>query len=253
MFLNYLFKNIDVSGLAKFVSPQFFKVMPVPALMRIATQLNSNQKNLAAWHLVAETHRKLAAEAELGVELVSAQIKGSADYGSGLEFPRDGSLVLETFFFQILTGDFWILDFRSRSFSRLRDGYLNWRPALYFLEMDADFTVGIRALYRGFYGDDPDLFSTGIQKLNLEPAREALRRHFGEGDQRQVKFSLKQFQNTFADIFQACAADRLKLHPGFLPLGMMLLGLYELLERSEMTYDVRTCFRNALEKAERRT
>ena len=57
-----------------------------------------------------------------------------------------------------------------------------------------------------------------------------------------MQFKLADFQKTFANIFEACSKDGVTLRPEFFILGILLLGLYEYLESSGESYDVRKAF-----------
>ena len=156
-----------------------------------------------------------------------------------------GNKILTLFFHQIITQSTWILDFRSDAFEGTQTGGLKWRPQPYFYEISPVFLAGVRSLYQGFYRSDDALFDQALSELGLSAAGQSLRNHFGVGDQSQVYFQLKTFQNTFTEVFDVCAREGVKLQPEFFVLGIILLGLYENLEILGVSFDARACFESA--------
>lgn len=239
--LQYLLRNADFSGLFRFVSPNFFKVVSPAVVVKVAGALKHNHSDKTGF-------RRL--HAEYGKELVLADLGVCLESGDSLAQPKKaplsseqlGERALTLFFHQILTRDSWILDFRSESFQEVSGQALLWQPQAFYYSISDDFLKGVRSLYRGFYLSDDGLFDQALQGLGLTAAKESLRRHFGQGDQSSVLFHLKTFQRTFTDVFEACSREKLKLQPEFFVLGMMLLGLYEYLESLGVPYDVRKCF-----------
>ena len=118
-------------------------------------------------------------------------------------------------------------------------------PILPALRIDA-----IQRLYRGFYGDDTAMFNDALSDLALEPARDTFIRHFGDGDQRSVRFEQAHFHQTFHQAFKSCAEDGGQLHQNFISLGLMLGCLYAHLEPLDMALDVRAAHDAALASAQ---
>jgi hypothetical protein len=229
--LPYLFTNLDFAGLFRFVSPSFFRVISPAALFRIAPRLRRNYGDLDAWN-------------ELRGRLEHA-IRDAA-------FPpakNPGEHALRLFFFQILSFDTWVLDFRAEAFAAAAKTGSGWNPKPLFYEVQPPFARSVRELYRGFYLDDEGLFDRALADLGLLPAKDCLRRHFGVGDQTRVEFRIARFQNTFADVFQVCEREGIQLQTEFFVLGLMLLTLYQNLEAVGEPQDARGCFREALAKA----
>ncbi len=244
--IQYLLKSADFSGLFRFVSPSFFKVVSPKVIFQIATQIKRNQSDLESWEKVASSYGESLNRAALGV-----QIHGSAGRvdSSGSLSSRDlGHRTLELFFHQVLTQDNWILDFRTEAFETRADGVL-WKPKNYYFAPSTPFVNGVRGLYRGFYSGNDSLFDQSLRELQMEAARESLKAHFGQGDQSSVEFKLKVFQETFTQVFEDCAKSGTQVQGDFFVLGLMLLGLYERLESLGLPLDVRSAFETAAKKA----
>jgi hypothetical protein len=237
MLFQYLLKSADHSGLANFVSPEFFRVVSVPALLRGGKALLRNRADTERWHSI---------RAELDARPEAAAMTATT------ATREVGERALVLFFDQILTRTCWVLDFRSSAFPTADDAGATWRPEPYFYDVSADFGRAVRSLYRGFYGEDEAAFDQALAALNLTPARDALREHFGSGDQTSVRFDLRTFQATFTEVFRACAREKLELHPDFFALGLSLLCLYENLESRGRAYDVRAAFLEADARSEHR-
>ena len=100
----------------------------------------------------------------------------------------------------------------------------------------------MRALYRGFYLGDDVLFREGLAALGLAKAEDAIRAQFGEGQQRAVRFLLKDFQQKFQDVFVRCQETGSRIDTGFLSLGLYLATLYEHLDALGEPFDARAAF-----------
>jgi hypothetical protein len=234
MMFPYLFTNLDFAGLFRFVSPQFFKVISPAALFKIAPKLKKNYSDGATWDALRKrTLRKI----------------------EKAHFPaakNSGEDALRLFFFQILTEETWILDFRAEAFSQPPGEELIWNPKPLYYAISPAFLGSVREMYRGFYLGDEALFDHALVELGLEKAKDCLRTHFGQGDQTKVDFQLQTFQNTFADVFQVCEREGLTLQTEFFILGLMLLTLYQNLESHHSPQNARKCFTEAWEKASKR-
>jgi hypothetical protein len=78
--------------------------------------------------------------------------------------------------------------------------------------------------------------------LGLAEAEDAIRAQFGLAEQRAVRFSLRDFQQKFQDVFVRCQETGSRIDPGFLSLGLYLATLYEHLEALGEPLDVRAAF-----------
>jgi hypothetical protein len=244
--IQYLLKSADFSGLFRFVSPSFFKVVSPKVIFQIATQIKRNQSDHESWEQIVSAYSGSLNRAALGVGL---QKGVSPVVSSGSLSSRDlGHRTLELFFHQVLTQETWVLDFRTEAFEVRADGVL-WKPKNYYFKPSTPFVNGVRGLYRGFYSGDDSLFDQSLRDLQMEAARESLKAHFGQGDQSSVEFKLKVFQETFTQVFEDCAKTGTQVQGDFFVLGLMLLGLYERLESLGLSLDVRSAFETASKKA----
>lgn len=230
MVFSYLFTHLDFAGLSKLISPEFFKVISPSVLLKIASQLKKNYSNLPVWESLKKNTLS---------SIEKKQLKPSHS---------PGQFALQLFFFQILTQDTWILDFRAESFLSNQKGVTSWDPKPLYYKVSPEFLQGIRELYRGFYCEDDVLFEHALTHLGLMGAKDCLKNHFGQGDQTQVEFKLKKFQTTFTEVFSVCKREGLELQPEFFVLGLMLLTLYQNLESEGELQNARKCFIEALEK-----
>jgi len=236
--IQYLLGKSDFSALLSLVSKDFLKVVPLPATLGLIGKLTSNSQSSEKWE---QTRSDLQTRLEVPIENAS-----TSDIPFAPLTREEGQEVLRLYFLQILKSDTWILDFRRQSF---RSAPFRWVPSPYFLDTSGEYAESIRNLYAGFYGEDEARFSQSLEVLNLTPARKALEEHFGIHSQTAIRFELQKFQMTFANIFRLCAEAERKLHPEFAVLGILLLTLYENLEPSGETFDVRGAYLEACKKA----
>lgn len=61
-----------------------------------------------------------------------------------------------------------------------------------------------------------------------------------------MKFKLKDFRDSFHEIFLSCKNARTTLHPNFFALGLLLSSLYENLESLGVAFNVREIFLETL-------
>ncbi|MCX6117874.1 MAG: hypothetical protein NT027_10045 [Proteobacteria bacterium] len=227
-FLKSILKGTAWSELSTFISPAFFSVVPTLEMMREAGNLAKSGFNKTQIETTNSEAHKLVIASLSQDEMQNKQI-----------------LALGYYFAQIMHLNHAIVDLRSDAF-KLNDGSeqkeITWSPAPLIVHWDSEFLSGIRDLYKGFYLEDAKLFSDSLKTLKLSPAEPELRRHFGEGDQSNVRFSLIDFQKSFQNVFLACQKNKLSLHPQFFGLGAMLVSLYENLERAETGLNVRDVF-----------
>jgi hypothetical protein len=228
VFLLQLLRNSDYASLAKILSPKLFSVVSPTSIVAVAKTLQASRSQNTTWDQIQKSHSQhLNARPALS--------------------PQDqGHWVLEIFFDQVMNQDHWILDLRSDAFIPDARGQIQWKPAQMFAKPDADFLKNVRELYRGFYLDLPDTFDQAVDHLGLSPARDTLRRHFGVGDQSQVRFNLSTFQKTFTEVLGICQKNGIELDRDFLILGLMLIGMYQNLEQLGCELNVRKVFEGAI-------
>lgn len=125
-----------------------------------------------------------------------------------------GQRVPELYFHQIFSDGSTLLDLRLASFSE-EGGALSWNPSGALAEWSPEFRRALRGLYRGFYLGDDIVFREGLAALGLAKAEDAIRSQFGEGQQRAVRFLLKDFQQKFQDVFVRCQETGSRIDTGF--------------------------------------
>lgn len=240
--LAYLLKSSDLASLVGFVSGDFFKVVPVGDLASLGAQLRRNAGDADGF---AAARADLDARLEAGgLSVRLARSSGGASR-AGASRETTAGAALDLFFFQVLAGETWLLDFRAASFSAADANSASWAPKALWWSPSDEFRRGVRELYTGFYGGDDARFVRALAALGLSAAEAPLRAHFGLGDQRAVRFELATFQATFASVFRACRVAGTSIPPEFAVLGLMLLTLYEHLEALGGTFDVRASFERA--------
>lgn len=240
MFLSLL-KSAEWKPFKDLLSPSFFDVVPATVLFGQATALTRNYRDAAQFAAAKVARSNTLTASRLPVRLTPALPTPAA---VALDAKRRGSLILELYFHQVLSGAAVLLDLRSTTFAPEGDG-LAWNPAPVYTVFEPDFHKGLSQLYRGFYADDPAAFSAGAAALGLAKAEGAMRKQFGEDDQTNVVFSLREFQRRFHDVFVECKATKSKLHPQFIALGIGLSTLYSHLEELGGTHDARGAFQRA--------
>lgn len=242
--IQYVLKNMDFTGLSGFLSPNFFKVVSPTVVMKIATQILRNRSDQAQWNAVLESLGSGLEKESWGLQLVRFSDPASGSGGGaekGLTPQEMGHQTLKLFFYQVLTQDTWVLDLRTDAF-QVQGAQVGWSPSSIYFRMEPKFLEGVRSLYRGFYTCNDALFDSALEQLQMDPAKQSLRAHFGTGDQKSVPFQLKKFQETFTRVFEDCARSRRQLQGEFFVLGILLVSLYERLEKLGVEYDVRSCF-----------
>lgn len=233
-----LIKQTQWKPFLELLSPSFFRVVP-------AGPLFAELRRLAALYRSAPdvdravAHRRLTLERSgLPIRLVSGD---SSFKTTGMPPALRGQRVLEVYFHQVFSDGLALLDLRRARFTEDGDS-LVWNPSAAMADWSPAFRGAVQALYRGFYQGDDVLFREGLAALGLSRAEAAIRSQFGEGQQRAVRFSLKDFQQKFHDVFVQCQASGSTIDTGFLPLGLYLATLYEHLEALGEPFDARAAF-----------
>ena len=252
MIFQYLLKNSDLGSLFRFVSPNFFKVVSPSVLLRIGKELKQNQGDPKNWEKLWTQYSTTLHKADIGIKLDPVAPLPQTQIHLEPHVQELGERLLVLFFHQILTQDIWILDFRAEAVAVDARSHSLWKPKPFYFSISPSFLKGVRSLYQGFYGSDDALFDQALLDLGLSAAKTSLKNHFGRGDQSQVEFKLKTFQNTFTEVFEVCAREKIELQPEFFILGIMLLGLYQQLEILAIPFDARKCFNFASEIAQNR-
>jgi hypothetical protein len=232
-------------------SPAFFDVMPLGSLSRAARGLVRATADAEGFRRARAASQQRLRERGIDVRIRDADATDFAaaarDPGAlGAEQRRAlGQRALEIYFGQLFAADTSLLDLRAGRLALDPHGGVLWAPRSAWVRWQGDFLAALRDLYAGFYRDDEARFAHGLAALHLEPAAEALRAHFGSGDQRAVRFATAAFQASFHEIFVRCRDAGVQLHPDFLPLGIALACLYDGLEALGPPLDVRDAFERA--------
>ncbi|MDP3504972.1 MAG: hypothetical protein Q8S33_31835 [Myxococcales bacterium] len=223
------------------MSPSFFRVVPAGPLLAELRRLLALFRSAPAFDRAID-HRRLTLErAGLPIRIgTGAPPVMSASTDATLR----GQRVLELYFHQVFSDGLTLLDLRRDRFSE-EGGALVWTPSGALAEWSPAFRAAVQALYRGFYQSDDALFREGLGALGLSDAEAEIRSQFGEGQQRAVRFSLKDFQQKFHDVFVRCQETGSSIDIGFLPLGLYLATLYEHLEALGEPFDARAAFEAA--------
>jgi len=242
-----LLDGTDLGQLKDMVSPAFFDVIPTRVLWKQGRALAKRYRDQRAY-TEALTHRATTLNAaELGVN-IGAIVGDESDRVE--DATARGEALLRLYFHQILVPGPALLDIRCHRFARREDGdgYV-FDPGHISVEWDAEFREGLSGIYRGFYGDDDELFVESLDALDLRCAEETFRQQFGEGDQHAVRFEMKTFISSFHDAFVACREAGEQLHSGFLAFGIYLAFLYDHLESiGGGPFDVRSAYEAAAGK-----
>lgn len=235
-------QNTEWSQLLDFVSPSLFDVMPMRALLAQGKELAGNASGRSV-EPVREAIQKRLETTGIPVRIVPNR----SFEAPPPEVRRSlGQRALEVYFAQLFGGDETLLDLRLACWSQAApDATPTWAPRALWIRWDPDFLAGVRDLYLGFYRDDEAAYTRGIEALGIGEAGDLLRGHFGEGDQRAVRFDSAIFQTTFHEVFVRCRDEGIELHRNFLALGVYLATLYDLLEGLDQAFDVRAAFDRA--------
>lgn len=161
-----------------------------------------------------------------------------------------GNKILEIYFSQLKNPKGLNLDLRPKHFS-LKNEILRWAPNNVWLTFDDNFRLALIDLYKGFYYKREDLFDSSLKRIGLvenlnqseaDQLKNLFREHFGAGDQEEVEFKLKNFQNSFYELFKFFMEKKVQLNKDFIFLGAYLVTLFMHLEELGVSYNVKDVF-----------
>jgi predicted unusual protein kinase regulating ubiquinone biosynthesis (AarF/ABC1/UbiB family) len=78
---------------------------------------------------------------------------------------------------------------------------------------------------------------------------EVFKKHFSNGRDERITFTMKDFQASFAKIFQTLVKNKIQLDKNFLYLGIMLVTLYLSLDELAGEYDVSSIFKDCVDQS----
>ena len=252
MLLMRLIRATGFKRFAAFVSPAFFDVVPTGAMLQRARRLLSDYRDAQGFAEAVEARRRSLDAASIGVALTTVRAaepgptRPLADLATA-DRRSVGEAVLRLYFHQLMTDGPTLLDLSAGRFGRgTPQRGVEWRVRAGYAVWDVRFQSAIRQVYRGFYTDDARAMNDGLEALGLGSAALLFRRHFGDGDQTAVEFSVDHFVSSFHSVFMHCKEHGIRLAPDFLPLGIYLATLYETLEQLGVPLDVRSAFHRAV-------
>lgn len=234
-----LLKNADLRQLSSFVSPAFFDVLPAHKIWIRGRSVLISKSSDDYRQAVASRARSLAA---LPLAVILPGQPGAGD-DLGSDQGAHAARVVSLFFAQIYSDTPTLLDLRRDS-ARDQQGQLTWDPAPWVSRWSPDFLRGLRGLYDGFYTPDEALLRQSLRALGIDLAEDLFRKHFGTHPERQ-RFAVKDFVNTFHQVFVRCRDAKRELHEDFLPLGVYLATLYDHLDGLDVEVDVPACHARA--------
>jgi len=246
----------ELTPFSSFISPAFFDVVPAKPLWQRAKELVSFSRSCAEYRRAVAERSSLLERSHLPIRLNPTPGTRERD-PSGEHADRDTRLALQQrgahltalYFHQLWHGDVTLIDLRRRAFgpgANPRRADLDWQPTSWMVRWERSFIESMRHVYAGFYAERWRDFRAGLASLNLHPAEDVLRAHFGTT---RVKFEVKHFVSTFKKVFVRCRDARTSLHPDFLALGLYLATLYDHLEDLDVTVDVAASFELATRTA----
>jgi hypothetical protein len=247
-----LIKQTEWKPFLDLLSPSFFRVVPAGPLLAELRRLAALYRNADIFERAVTRRSASLASARLPIEVTAAKRADTPPKPMDAAAARArGQRILELYFHQIFDDGLTLLDLRQGRFTQPEagDGALLWSPSGALGDWSPEFRGAVRALYRGFYNGDDRLFREGLSALGLAKAEEALRAQFGEGQQREVHFTLRDFQQKFQEVFVRCQATGSTIDTGFLALGLYLATLYEHLEALAQPFDARAAFEVATARA----
>jgi hypothetical protein len=236
--LQKLLRSADFRQLTSFVSPAFFDVMPMGKIWSRGRALLTSRGNKLYRDAVDERTGELA-RLPLAIELAGGAFPPARDeLGSGVE--ANATRLVTLYFHQLFSDKPTLLDLRGSS-CKMEGTSLRWDPAPWVCVWDGAFLRDLRLLYRGFYAGDDTMFTRSLAALHIDHSEDLFRKHFG-AEQTGQSFKMKDFVDTFHQVFVRCKERKVELHPDFLALGVYLATMYDHLDGLDVRIDVRGCF-----------
>ncbi len=241
-----LVQGTDFRRFLDFATPAFFEVMPARGLLSAAGSLVKGYRDRDGYRAAVE-HRAAqlpALRLTLSEERPARPVR-ELDDG---ERRQVGEAALRLYFHQLLDpSGATLLNLGADRFGF--DGGPLYRPGPGFVQWPPAFQGALADVYRSFYLDTGKSLDEALEPLGLVPAADVFERHFGDGEQRAVKFRVSHFIAAFHEVFLVCKREKIRLDPAFLSLGIYLATLYETLEEVGVPLDVRASFEAAADQS----
>jgi hypothetical protein len=227
----------DWARLLSFVSPVFFKVVPLKELSRAV------QSGVMLSRQIDQLEELKSCPDDINKKIFTWQ-KNTTD-GKIL---NTGDIALRIYFAMIFGQNNILLDITSKSIQSTNPAILDlntaseiiWRPGAVAYPFQNSFLTSLRQIYSGFYFQNDTSFARGLQELNLTPCSNAFKELFGAGDQTAVAFRMSDFTIHFHRIFTLCKENKIALHGDFVALGVFLSFLYEHLEALSQNSEIKS-------------
>lgn len=234
-----LLKSADLRQLSSFVSPAFFDVLPARKIWGRGRALMISKGSSEYRDAVAARASSLAG-LPLSVALPSQAV---ARDSLGDDARAHATRLVTLYFEQIYSDSPTLLDLRAQN-ARDQHGQLAWDPAPWVCRWSPEFLGPLRGLYEGFYAPDDGLLRESLKALRIDIAEDLFRKHFGAHPEAQ-RFVMKDFVDTFHQVFVRCRDQKRELHEDFVALGVYLATLYDHLDGVPIEIDVAGCYARA--------
>lgn len=162
-----------------------------------------------------------------------------------------GTVVLKLYFYQVLKPGPLFLDLNLKNFYRDEDSFI-WSPKAFWGEFSEPFQKGLKDIYQGYYLNEDQLFRSGLyttglihqdwKESDITKLEGLFKNHFGGVKQDAISFNLKEFQDSFKNIFHFLMEKKVKLSTDFLLLGVVLTTLYLSMEKIGGEHDVKQAY-----------
>jgi len=237
--MKYFGTHSDFKALLKFLSPKIFQVVTGSDLLIFARKMSSKALSPTMdYEELSQFCKKTGPICDYSISVLPPRTHCSQKIPNELL----GQVALELYFRQLFQANLWNLDLAPERFY-LTEQTLTWSPKPLFWKVDPHFAESIQKMYLGFYCSQMPLFEEGLNNIHLLPAKDVFLEYFGHEDQTQTCFELKKFQKAFDRIFGICLESQIQLPPDFLALGILMLTLYQNLESSGLTYNIKNIFK----------
>ncbi len=188
---------------------------------------------------------------ELRIGAFITHSKRSTPKESVAEAKAKGDALLRFYFAQLFCTEGIFVDLRD---SKLQwdSGKLLYSPNGFWYRFSDSFREGILTLYDGFYTSNDSKFEAGLIATGLLDRswssedqlgiKNLFRAHFGSSLEHPMRFSLRQFQETFLKIFEFLLRKKVKLSSEFMIFGIYLVTLYLSLEKYGGEHEVKSLY-----------